>query len=208
VAPLPEIVALARVHGARVVVDGSQAVGAIGVDAPALGADAYAIAGHRWLLGPEGIGGLWRVRRTVRADDDRSRLHPASVVGLARAIGWLSMFVGLEFVHRRGAAMAADAAARLAAIDGVELVTPAGSMATIVTFRVRGWPAARALEELASRTFLIARAIPSLDGIRLSPGCWTTADELERVAEAVTLLARHTPETLPPRRTLAMLGQP
>ena len=54
---------------------------------------------------------------------------------------------------------------------------------------------------------MVARTIPGLDAIRLSVGFFTTEDELDRVAEAIELLARHTPETLPPRRTLAILGQ-
>ena len=46
-----------------------------------------------------------------------------------------------------------------------------------------------------------------VDALRISVGFFTTEDELERFAEAVTLLASHTPETLQPRRILAILGQ-
>ena len=103
--------------------------------------------------------------------------------------------------------MAAAAIDRLAAIPGVTVLTPRHAMATLVTFRIAGWTAEAALDELGSRIFLVARTIPSLDALRLSVGFFTTDDELDRVAEAVELLARHTPETLPPRRTLAILGQ-
>jgi L-cysteine/cystine lyase len=130
-----------------------------------------------------------------------------SVVGMARSIGWLSMFVGLDFVHRRGTAMAAGALDRLAAIPGVTVLTPRHAMATLVTFRIAGWPAEAALEELGSRVFVVARTIGSLDALRLSVGFFTTDDELDRVAETVELLASHSPGTMPPRRTLAILGQ-
>ena len=80
-------------------------------------------------------------------------------------------------------------------------------MATLVTFRIDGWPAEAALDELGSRVFAIARAIPSLDALRISVGFFTTEEELERLAEAVALLASHTPETLPRRRVLAILGE-
>src|SRR5437588_132838 len=53
VLPLKEISELAHAAGATVIVDGAQSVGAIAVDAPALGADAYAFSGQKWLLGPE-----------------------------------------------------------------------------------------------------------------------------------------------------------
>ena len=42
--------------------------------------------------------------------------------------------------------------------------------------------------------------------IRISVGFWNTEDELERFAAVVELLAGHTPETIPPRRTLTVLG--
>ena len=88
------------------------------------------------------------------------------------------------------------------------LLTPRDRMATLVSFRIAGWPAEAALEELAARTFAIARTLPLVDAIRISVGFWTTEDELERFLDGVRLLAAHTPETIPPRRTLAMLGQP
>ena len=75
-----------------------------------------------------------RARRTAPATPpggptrrrfEASGYHRPSVVGMARSIGWLSMYVGLDFVHRRGTTLAAAAAARLAAIPGVTVLTPA-----------------------------------------------------------------------------------
>jgi L-cysteine/cystine lyase len=126
---------------------------------------------------------------------------------MARSIGWLSMFVGLDFVQRRGPAMAAAAVDRLSGIPGVTVLTPRHAMGTLVTIRIAGWSAQAALDELGSRIFLIGRTIPSIDALRLSVGFFTTDDELDRVAEAVELLAGHTPETLPRRQSLAILGQ-
>ena len=67
-------------------------------------------------------------------------------------------------------------------------------MGTLVVFRIAGWPAEAALDELGSRVFAIARTIPSLDAIRISVGFFNAEDELERFAGAVELLAAHTPE--------------
>jgi selenocysteine lyase/cysteine desulfurase len=80
-------------------------------------------------------------------------------------------------------------------------------MATLVTFRIAGWPAQHALDELGSRVFAIARTIPVLDALRISVGFFNSEEEIERLAEAVALIAAHTPETLPPRRVLAILGE-
>jgi L-cysteine/cystine lyase len=143
----------------------------------------------------------WPVARRFEA----SNYHLPSVAGMARSIGWLSMFVGLDWIHRRGAAMAAWAADRLAAIPGVEVVTPRHGMAGLVSFRIAGWTPEPALDELGARVFAIARTVPLVDALRISVGFFNTEEELERFAEAVALLAAHTPDTLPPRR-LAILG--
>ena len=117
------------------------------------------------------------------------------------------MYVGLDYVHGRGARLARRAADELAEIDGVELLTPRHQMGTLVTFRIRGWPAQAGLDELTHRTSVIARTIVSLDAIRLSVGFFNTEDELERVLDGVRLLAIHSPESLPPRRALPMFGE-
>ena len=63
-------------------------------------------------------------------------------------------------------------------------------MATLVTFRIAGWPAAAAVEELGSRAFAILRDLPMIDALRISVGFWTTEEELDRFADAVELAGR------------------
>ena len=234
VMPVARIADLARDRGALVVVDGAQAAGAIPFRFDDLRVDAYALPAQKWLLGPEGMGAIvvdpattarftpalagWfnfeRVDSTGEAvwwGDGRrfeaSGYNRPSVVGMARSIGWLSMYVGLDFVYRRGMAMAAAAAARLGSIPGVTVLTPTHAMGTLVTFCVAGWPAQAVVDELGSRVFALGRPIASLDAIRISVGFFTSEEELERLAEAVELVASHTPETLPPRRLLTILGE-
>lgn len=231
--PIRRIADLAHARGALVAVDGAQAAGAIPVDVVDLGVDLYAVAGQKWLLGPEGTGALYvatqaddRVGMTTagwhayeRIDSvgtavphrdarrfQASGYHRPSVLGLARSIGWLTMYVGLDWIHRRGTALAASAADRLAAIPGVRVLTPRERMATLVTFTIDGWPAEAIVDELGARVFAIVRSIPDPDACRLSVGFFNTEDEIDRVARTVELLAAHTPDSLPPRRTLAMLG--
>lgn len=208
--PVAAIARLAHERGAVVAVDGAQAAGAIPVDVTAIGADFYAIPAQSWLLGPEGMGAIAVAPGESQHGARRlegTGFHRPSVVGMARSIGWLQMYVGLEWVHARGTALARRTASRLAAIPGVTVLTPLERMATLVSFRVDGWPSEQALDELGARVFAIARVVPSLDAIRISVGFFNDEAELERFAEAVELLAAHTPETVPPRRRLTILGQ-
>jgi L-cysteine/cystine lyase len=233
VMPVARIATLAHERGALVLVDGAQAAGAIPVSVRDLGADMYALPAQKWLLGPEGLGAFWirrelfetagssfagylsyasydsRGNRVAQPDARRFQVtnyHRPSVVGMARAIGWLTMYVGLDFVHRRGAAMARYAADALAGIDGVALLTPRDRMAGLISFRIAGWPAEAALDELQARTFSVARTLPMVDALRISVGFWTTEEELDRFIDGVRLLAAHTPESIPPRRSLTIVG--
>ena len=233
VMPVARIAAIAHARGAVVLVDGAQAAGAIPVSVEDLGADLYSVPAQKWLLGPEGMGALW-VRRAyldralptfagnfswasydsrggrVPHPDARmlqsSNFHRPSVLGMARAIGWLTMFVGLPWAHERAGGLARHAADRLAEMANVTLLTPRDRMATLVSFRIGGWAAQAASDELSARTFAILRTIPSLDALRISVGWFTTIEELDRFLGGVRLLAAHTPESIPPRRTLPILG--
>jgi cysteine desulfurase/selenocysteine lyase len=221
--PIAQIATLAHARGALLLVDGSQAAGAIPVTIDDDGADFYAVPASTWLLGPEGLGALAASERhrdrLAGLGDGAGSLRPGpaieggpfgfhlpSVVGFGRSCGWLSMYVGLEWIHRRSGELARAAAGRLESIDGVILLTPRETGATIVSFRVRGWPAELLLEELGARVFAIASTIPSLDAVRIGLGFFNTQDEIDRFADAVALLAAHTPATVPPRRRLTVLG--
>ena len=57
----------ARQVGAFVLVDGAQAIGAIPADPHLLGADAYAFPAQKWLLEPEGLGGLWVAQEALES---------------------------------------------------------------------------------------------------------------------------------------------
>ncbi|MDQ1323780.1 MAG: Aminotransferase class V-fold PLP-dependent enzyme [Chloroflexota bacterium] len=233
VLPVGALGTLARHAGAVSLIDGAQSAGAIPVALDELDVDAYAVPGQKWLLGPEGMGALW-VRRafadatipaiagylayssfekdkggTLRDGARRfeaTGFHRPSVIGLARSVGWLTMYVGFNWALERAARLAASAYERLAGIPGVRMVTPPDHGGTLVTFRIEGWTAAAAVGELGPRVFAIIRDLPPIDAIRISVGFWNTEEELERFAAAVELLAGHTPETIPPRRTLTVLG--
>jgi L-cysteine/cystine lyase len=192
-------------------VDGSLAAGAIPVDVESLGVAAYATDAHRWLLGPAGMAGMYVRRGTSDAADaaratlETTEYHGPSVVGMARSAGWLAMYVGLDWVTDRTAALARGLAERLAAIDGVELLTPRLPEAAIVAFRLPRWPDEEAHAELGRRAFAIVGRVAA--GLRASVGAFNTDAELDHFAESVALLAAHTPDSLPRRANLVILHE-
>ncbi len=227
--PVGRIAELAHARGALIAVDGSQAIGAIPVDVTHDGVDFYAMPAHKWLLGPEGMAALYVASSVVDAVRDASSTDPRSaggdgsglgsssrrselsafgrapVVGMARSIAWLSMYVGLDWVHRRGTVLARSLADRLAAIRGVDVLTPRGAMATLIAFRIAGWSAEGAFDEVSRRSFAIFQTVQG-DALRVGVGFYNSEEELERFAATVELVATHTPETIPPRRTLTIIG--
>jgi cysteine desulfurase / selenocysteine lyase len=152
---------LAHGVGAKILIDGCQAVARIAVDVAALDCDFYVFSGHK-LYGPTGIGVLWgrselldamppwqgggamidRVsfERTTYAPPpgrfEAGTPHIVGVVGLHAAIDYVDA-LGLDRVHAHEGALVARARDALGAINSVRLFGPADS-AGIVSFAVEG----------------------------------------------------------------------
>ena len=160
--PVREIAAIARAAGARVLVDGAQAVARLPVDVQAIGCDFYALSGHK-LYGPSGIGALWgraelleamppwqgggEMIETVRFERstwariphkfEAGTPHIAGGAGLAAAIGYLES-IGIDRVAAHEEALLAYAVEALATVPGVRLVGTAPSRAGVLGFVVDG----------------------------------------------------------------------
>jgi selenocysteine lyase/cysteine desulfurase len=109
--PVRELASLARARDCLCVVDGAQAVGAISVDLSAIGCDAYAASGHKWLLGPKGTGLLY-----VRADRERP-IDPLLLEGGPAAYTGATGVRNAPGIVGLGAAIASLAAVGMAAVE-------------------------------------------------------------------------------------------
>jgi selenocysteine lyase/cysteine desulfurase len=189
-----------------VLLDGAQGVGAIEVDVRALGCDAYAGSGQKWLCGPDGTGMLYvspslRERLEVSrrgysnlADPDAglgARLHEdarrfdspslsAETVACALAAIRVLESVGWAAVHGRARALAARLAELLAA-RGRE-PAPRGDT-TLVSFPSPDPAAERA--QLAEHGSIV-RNIPGRPWLRASVGAWNDEDDLGRLLRAIS----------------------
>jgi cysteine desulfurase/selenocysteine lyase len=147
--------------GAKLLVDGCQAVPRLAVDVQALGADFYVFSGHK-LYGPTGIGVLWaraelleamppwqgggsmidRVtfERTTYAPPptrfEAGTPHIVGVLGLHAAIDYVDA-IGLEAIHAHETALVRQTRDALRELNSVTLFGPEDS-AGIVSFAVEG----------------------------------------------------------------------
>ena len=152
---------LAHKVGAKLLLDGCQAVPRMPVDVAALNCDFYVFSGHK-LYGPTGIGVLWArgeilaamppwqgggamietvtFARTTYAPPparfEAGTPHVVGVLGLEAAIDYVEA-IGLDAIGRHEAALVTAARAALSAIDGVRLFGPDDG-AGIVSFAIEG----------------------------------------------------------------------
>jgi L-cysteine/cystine lyase len=201
----------ARRAGAVVAVDAAQSVGAIPVDAAALGADAVAFPAHKWLLGPEGLGALWvapdafgtidlaftgfETGRDHAADGgltlhtgarryEAATLPAALLPAWSASLRWMEGEIGWERVFAGTVTAQAAGRAALAAIPGVRVTTPPGRQAGLVSFTVDGRDPEDVAGRLAARG-VIVRWMRRPAVLRASLGFFTDDDDVRRLAAAL-----------------------
>ncbi len=188
-----------------VLLDGAQGVGAIPCDVGALGCDAYAGAGQKWMCGPDGVGMLYvspalrervQVRRRgygnladpgagldagLHEDARRFDTFALSAEALACALAAAEVLerAGWHRVHARAIALAGRLAEMLAE-QGREVLARGPS--TLVSFASPSPLAERArLAELG----VVLRDIPGQPRLRASVGAWNGEDDLRRLLDGL-----------------------
>ena len=217
--PAQRIAALAHEYGARVLFDGSQAIVHRRVDVQAIDADFYVFTGHK-LYGPTGIGVLWARRALLDAMPpflgggdmissvtwERSTWAevphkfeagtPAIIeaIGLGAAIGFVES-VGYDAIAAHEAALTEHALARLAAIEGVQVLGRAQDRGGVVSFTLDR-AHAHDVATLLDRQGIAVRAghhcaapLMRRFGVdstaRASFGVYTTRDEIDQLADTL-----------------------
>ena len=166
VTPAAEMVAMAHKVGARVLVDGAQAVSHMPVDVQALDADWYVFSGHK-VFGPTGIGALYGKAEVL--DDmlpwqgggnmiedvtfEHTRYHGApakfeagtgniaDAVGLGAALDYV-MKIGMAVIGRYEHDLLVYGTKVLSEILGLRLIGTAADKAGVLSFVLDGIPPA------------------------------------------------------------------
>ncbi|MEA1651194.1 cysteine desulfurase [Nitrospirillum sp. BR 11164] len=162
VVPVERVVQLAHAAGAKVLLDGCQAVPRLPVDVQALGCDFYVFSGHK-CYGPTGIGVLYARRavldamppwqgggdmiRTVTFAETTYQDAPqrfeagtpdiAGAVGLALALDFMDG-LGMDAIREHEAALTRHARSALSGLPGVTIVGAGAESVGVVSFEVDG----------------------------------------------------------------------
>ena len=164
VVPVKAMTEMAHRHGAKVLVDGAQAVSHFRVNVQDIGCDFYAFSGHK-LFGPTGIGVLYGKKEilnemppwqgggnmieNVSFEETTYASAPAKfeagtgilsgVVGLGAAIDYLN-FIGMENIVRHEHQLLAYATEKLSSICGLRLIGTAAEKVSVLSFIFDGVP--------------------------------------------------------------------
>ena len=163
ITPAREMTELAHRYGARVLIDGAQAVSHMPVDVQLLDSDWYAFSGHK-VFGPTGIGVLhgkrdllnsmppWQGGGNMIRDVtfERTLYQPAPVrfeagttsiadaVGLGAALAYVQR-IGMENIARHEHELLIYATAGLTGIPGLQLIGTAAEKAAVLSFLLDGF---------------------------------------------------------------------
>lgn len=206
-ADIPAIGEICRRHGCFYFVDAIQGMGAFPLDVEASHIDALAADGHKWMLGPEGMGVLY-VRRERQAEvepvefgwtnvaayndyssrdmtlrPDAGRYEPGTLntigcFGLRASIDLL-LEVGIERIAPQVRALALQIEEGVRA-KGYEVLGTPG--AGIVTFRKPGVDARLIVRNLKERKIIAA---PRQGWVRTSPHFYISPDDIGVLLEAL-----------------------
>jgi len=224
--PLAEIVAMGHRHHVLSVVDAAQSTGAIPLDLPASGVDFYAMPGQKWLCGPEGTGAFYvRQDRisllnptfvgylSMRGPGDwdyTGYFHPAegakryevgsrfrpSFWAMTANLAWLEDEIGWPWIYDRIQAMAGYARQGLGQIEGVEILTPSGPQAGLISFTLAGYDPARVVLKLAEDDIVI-RSLGHPYCLRVSTGFYNTEADIDKLTAGLRHIQTLDPDSLP-----------
>ncbi len=217
--PAREAAGLARTRGVPLMLDGAQAVGQFPVEIPALGCDYYIASGHKWLLGPLGVGFLW-VSPDRLADfrpdfipDASTWLKPGAPpppvtaglrselgthnyalrIGLGRALEIMEA-LGPDRIERYVQELVQLLYGELENRPGVRILTPtkpgrASGLVALEYGELRETGLRRLVEDLLERR-IVVKFQPERPALRVSVAAFNTWEEFLRLLNALDRVSR------------------
>lgn len=203
--PVERLCRSAREAGIVTIVDGAQSFAQMPVSFRALGCDYFASSLHKWLGAPVGNGML--IVKEDRIEETWPLLAPfdEAPVGIAKFDHWnlgtypsavqagiipaieLHASIGTSVISARLRELSRYWVELARGIPGFTLHTPGESLMGVSLFSVAGYDPRR-LEQILRQRFRVHtkyRECGELRGIRVSPGIYTTKEELGQFVKAL-----------------------
>jgi selenocysteine lyase/cysteine desulfurase len=212
--PIEQLSRLARQAGVLTLMDGAHAEGQFAVDVAALDCDFYAACGHKWLLGPQGVGMLYvrrehverlrpiwlgwdvaqpfdRATRSYQLQDTAARFEQSTrawplYLAFGKAIELIEG-VGLATIEARVQGLRRDFISQLRTVPGVTVLSPLDpALGTgLVTVRVAGWPYDGLQQRLWEQQRIITNVIREYNALRFSLAFFTSEEEMALALQAI-----------------------
>ncbi len=203
--PVREVVAMARRHDVRVIVDGAHALAHFDFKISDLECDNYSVSLHKWLFAPHGTGLLYVRRERIaeiwplmaapeRMNDDIRKFeeigtHPAApYLAIAEALTF-HQGIGGKRKEKRLVHLRDSWANRLLAHDGVRLHTSLkpGLACGIACVEIEDVDPGDLTSWLFQEHRIIVTPIKhdEFQGIRVSPSVYTSPEEIDRFVDAM-----------------------
>ncbi len=159
--PVKEMIALAHKNGAKVFIDGAQAISHLKVDVQDLDADFYAFSGHK-MFGPTGVGVLFGKEEllekmppymgggdmidvvTFEKTTFNALPHKfeagtpsiSAVIGLGKAVDYINQ-VGISHIHEIEGELLKYGTEKLSSIEGLQIYGTAKNKASVISFGMK-----------------------------------------------------------------------
>ena len=199
--PFVEIAKITQPKGIYLIADGAQAPGLTKVDVKALGVDAYAASGHKWLMGPKETGFLY-VKKEFQANvkpvfmasgfsvysASSGTRNVATIIGLGLAINYHTS-IGTDKIQQRTLQVRNYCLAELKKIKGLKVISPeARSLSTgIVSFSLDSVKNEDVFNKLNDQD-IIVKLLTQHNGIRISCHLFVSKEDIDKFIKALKLL--------------------
>ncbi len=200
--PVADVSRITQARGIFLLIDGAQAPGLTPVDVTAMGCDAYACSGHKWLLGPKETGFLY-VKNGFPGTvppvfayngfdtytQSSGTRNVATIIGLGAAIDW-HQSLGIEKSSAYCLQLRNYCREQLKQVQGIRILSPeTPSLSTgIVSFELLNRKNGDVYARMKDRN-IIVKVLPQHNAIRISCHIFVTQEDIDRFISALKEMA-------------------
>jgi selenocysteine lyase/cysteine desulfurase len=196
--PFEEISKITQAKGIYLISDGAQAPGLTPVDVKALGVDAYAASGHKWMLGPKETGFLYlkksfqdKVQPVFSSSGfatytaSSGTRNVAVISGLGAAIDWINL-IGMQKIQQRCLETRNYCLGELKKLQGLKIISPeVPSLSTgIVSFSLEKAKNADIFNKLKDQD-IIVKLLSKHNAIRISCHMFVSREDIDTFVKAL-----------------------